>query len=469
MNRLVFVSPVLALLPGFALAQGAKDEAKALLEKEIQRQVEERAGALRIQEGLAEAEDVLTGLSSFETLQKNTATTLEDLLSSDEGKKIAAHPPALTAFRREKERFAEHAPSEPTLDTWKKAVTAYRDALKEASTKKPLLLPLDPTEIGKLHRIQGLLSEKQATLSQIQSVLQGLPALASNPSVPDLSKARTLRDEIQRLDAAEAKALAEAIHAATEEAKEEGRTLLVDVAKLTATEDAKAEAEKERNEAREELRRQKERWAIDDREREQKHKEETDALKRDLEAKNAELLEKNLSFDAEVKRRVDETERRHQDELQRIQEERDLFEAELKARGIEVDLKKDRILRDAEKKLLIAKCQTGEVKTRLALFLEPGFWNPGTAGRSTTPKPMSFAAINACGALERDHNGEPTAKALKTLAEILSQPDKARDGLTWKSPRGWNTNPDKLRQLGEIQALLIELGPTLVELKMLAP
>lgn len=120
-------------------------------------------------------------------------------------------------------------------------------------------------------------------------------------------------------------------------------------------------------------------------------------------------------------------------------------------------------LDDARRIELRNKASTSEVQGKLAPFITPGYWQIG--GIKPDLKPLSFSALQAHGALE------PTIKGMDRLVEIASRvSDHVRP--RWKLERGrnlWHKSPQDMEKVKETQALLVELGPVLVELKMLEP
>ena len=109
----------------------------------------------------------------------------------------------------------------------------------------------------------------------------------------------------------------------------------------------------------------------------------------------------------------------------------------------------------------------------LGALLEPGLWQPGRKlDASQPPGPISFSALQGYGALERSTSG------LKRLASVfISKDDKSRSRLGKWMPGGkvlWvsgvqNGRPDAVQKFTAVQDILVELGPILVDLGMLAP
>lgn len=118
---------------------------------------------------------------------------------------------------------------------------------------------------------------------------------------------------------------------------------------------------------------------------------------------------------------------------------------------------------EAKRVELRKKAADPEVQNQLAPFLTPGYWRPGAAGNiSYDKKPHSLSQLQGSGALDESLAG------LRKLADIACS---TRDQLRprWKLPQYWPKNPQQLEKVKAAQQLLIELGPVLVELKMLEP
>lgn len=118
---------------------------------------------------------------------------------------------------------------------------------------------------------------------------------------------------------------------------------------------------------------------------------------------------------------------------------------------------------EARRVVLRKKAADPEVQGQLAPFLTPGYWRPGAVGNmSYDKKPHSLSQLQGSGALDESQAG------LRKLADIACSP---RDQLRprWKLPQYWLKNPQQMEKVKSAQRLLIELGPVLVELKMLEP
>jgi len=145
-------------------------------------------------------------------------------------------------------------------------------------------------------------------------------------------------------------------------------------------------------------------------------------------------------------------------------------EADRYAQNVDARLKREGKVSVADKKLLEQKCRSPEVLQKLGPFLGKGWARPCERGMnvrgnydSVEPVSVSLADLQQTGALNKTGNG------CDVLYGIASTPlDQLRP--RWPSHRGgWRSDAATSKLVPEAQALLIELGPTLVELGMLQP
>lgn len=124
---------------------------------------------------------------------------------------------------------------------------------------------------------------------------------------------------------------------------------------------------------------------------------------------------------------------------------------------------------EAEHDRLVEKAKTAEVQQLLAPFITKGYYQYRNGiMRDAEPGPFSYTGLKGYGALN------PTTQGLTRLNELAHDggdlaPGNDRQGL-WKFanyPGGWSATDQEYMK--RVQDLLRELGPTLVELKMLAP
>ena len=116
---------------------------------------------------------------------------------------------------------------------------------------------------------------------------------------------------------------------------------------------------------------------------------------------------------------------------------------------------------EARKVELRRKADDPEIRARLAPFITPGYWQLHSMGMEK--KPLSFTALQSTGALES------TPKGGQTMAKILSfGGDKIRPRWNINSAY-WISKPENIERIKEARQLLSELGPVLVEMKLLEP
>jgi hypothetical protein len=170
---------------------------------------------------------------------------------------------------------------------------------------------------------------------------------------------------------------------------------------------------------------------------------------------------------AEAQRMEQETTRANREAAER------LAAAEAKRIGDEASATIAKQESEAEHARLVAKAKTSEVRHYLATFLAKGYYQPTGSYlnikyvRTTDEKPVSFSAIKTSGALDKSVQG------LRTLV-VLASPGWSASG-SWHDRPAWNFNRETFdwsksdqEFIQRSQDLLRELGPTMVELKMLS-
>jgi len=116
---------------------------------------------------------------------------------------------------------------------------------------------------------------------------------------------------------------------------------------------------------------------------------------------------------------------------------------------------------EARKTVLRQKASDPKIQAKLAPFTTPGIWQikgPGT----TDFKPLSFVQLQTAGALE--------PSGLQKLVGIArNHYDKVRPRWNFLSLNIERSKPDEVKLAREVQDLLNELGPVLVEMGQLQP
>ena len=124
-------------------------------------------------------------------------------------------------------------------------------------------------------------------------------------------------------------------------------------------------------------------------------------------------------------------------------------------------VKRDEVLDEARNLELRQKAQDPAIQATLKPLTTPGYWQIDKM--SLELKPHSLTKLQTRGSLEA------TPRGATELARILTDKnDKVRPRLKMY-PNQFLRHPEQLEQVTGIQRLLDELGPVLVELKMLEP
>ena len=172
--------------------------------------------------------------------------------------------------------------------------------------------------------------------------------------------------------------------------------------------------------------------------------------------------------DAEAKRILEEANQKAAKMVAEAEEKKAALEREIalkKAEQTKEDAKTKvqvETAQDEARKIELRKKATDPtLQAKLAPFLTPGYWQ--LTETTLDKKPLSFTKLKNAGALE------PTPKGGATLATIVStSTDKVRP--RWKiNPQLYTRYPDAIERINEAQKLLTELGPVLVEMKLLEP
>ena len=143
--------------------------------------------------------------------------------------------------------------------------------------------------------------------------------------------------------------------------------------------------------------------------------------------------------------------------------ERDLAEreAKLKLAASQTKVAVQNTVDEAQKVELRKKASDPALQAKLAPFITPG--SKGVYKDSYDQQPLSYSELQNYGALA------PTVEGLDKLVFIgTNLGDRVRP--RWKINRVlYRKHNDQLAMVKEVQQLLIELGPVLVEMKLLEP
>jgi hypothetical protein len=118
-------------------------------------------------------------------------------------------------------------------------------------------------------------------------------------------------------------------------------------------------------------------------------------------------------------------------------------------------------LEEARKIALRTKASDPLNLGKLTPFTTPGYRQ--NRGMTADKHPWSYSGLQAAGALQSN------LKGMDRLVELaVDKKDTVRPRWPYH-PNFWGRDPDNVAKIKEAQDLLIELGPTLVELKLLEP
>ncbi|MEM6484199.1 MAG: hypothetical protein AAF662_04360 [Pseudomonadota bacterium] len=134
--------------------------------------------------------------------------------------------------------------------------------------------------------------------------------------------------------------------------------------------------------------------------------------------------------------------------------------ASAEALSAQSQLERERNAGEARLEALATKAESPEIKQIFAPLINPGLFQPSPPRRERgrEARPMSFGELARSGSLE------PTDEGLRDLMEAVNQRHNRERG-SWVEP----TAAEDWAELRRRQALLRELGPTMVELGLLSP
>jgi hypothetical protein len=165
----------------------------------------------------------------------------------------------------------------------------------------------------------------------------------------------------------------------------------------------------------------------------------------------------------ENQRRLSETEIRLKNALAEIERSKKMAAATRTASDVETDLAAKKVLDEAAKKKRMDQCRDPEVQRLLAPFLAEGYTQPNVEGLQPDKLPISYSKLVSCNALQPDRTG---LIRLLTVATWTGDRVRPRWGYT---PFFDKLEANQLEEIKKAQQYLRDLGPTMVELKMLAP
>ncbi|HRK23051.1 MAG TPA: hypothetical protein PLX06_14630, partial [Fimbriimonadaceae bacterium] len=175
----------------------------------------------------------------------------------------------------------------------------------------------------------------------------------------------------------------------------------------------------------------------------------------------AEIVKIRESAQAEAARIVANAKAEAEAKLAAVDRELAMKKAEQIKADTETKVAAETVIDEAKKLELRKKAQDPAIQAKLKPFTTPGYWQVDKM--TLDLKPHSFTKLKSRGALES------TVKGSRELVRIVTdKDDKVRP--RWKMQAFYFMNyPEQIEQVKEAQTLLNELGPTLVEMKMLEP
>ena len=144
--------------------------------------------------------------------------------------------------------------------------------------------------------------------------------------------------------------------------------------------------------------------------------------------------------------------------------EASVIQAKGEAKKTDSEIEAQRMLAEAQKKVLREKASRVDLRNQLAAYLTPGYFLPPARGamgsqRSYDKKPMSYGRLSELGALN------PTMDGLHTFVAIGVNRGNDRPRLNEQFLlQYWDRMTGLLEQAKGLQQLMIELGPTWVEM-----
>lgn len=177
----------------------------------------------------------------------------------------------------------------------------------------------------------------------------------------------------------------------------------------------------------------------------------------------AKEAERKKADDAVAAAKAAQVAQEAKDQVARTEAERD---AAQKRAEIEKQSLRDTVEREQKNKL----AASDEVGRLLRPFLAEGYWQPAKRPEEWLQKgPVSFSGLQTIGALEDTPRGlQQLLTAGTKPPNSAPPPDKVRP--RWGYPYHLRSlSPAQIEELKTAQRFLRELGPTMVELKMLSP
>jgi hypothetical protein len=380
---------------------------------------------------------------SFELNARHTAELLDKLaeevaafekerqaiLTNDEGKVIAADPATFMTFLRLHENPVT---TSSEVNDKRIAAQAMMTSLQSEKAMPDVGYLPSPELFDELGSLSAWAKDRYTRLQAQRATLNTL--MATPKPNTEMRTAQTMAVAIQEYHANWRRLLAESRILGEQEAKAESRKVVVEAARLAKLEQAQAESERILEQSRAEIAQLK------------------------LEQEKAIL---QLKMDAERQRF--EAEKRYEDALAEIERLRRDAEVNRNVDSRRAKLKRQEKLDETDREENATMLRTPEVRSLLSNVMAEGYWQPGKRGQARKPGPVSYSQMQAIGALNSDSRG--LNNFLRMMNDFHNdRPRWCRRGKKF----GGLSNVEKER-LVRTQQLIIEHGPLMVELGMLAP
>lgn len=420
-----------ATLHGQVTGQDLDDDSRRAERKRRQQESEGSFRRIVIERLADRAEEAIDFLTQLEQSIEDLDSRMRSLLTDDDGKRLAADGHASMGFVR---LFELPLPTVGDVRSRKESTKALLNGLRrELEMDNVGYIP--PEDVS--NEIIAQFYWAQDRLARIREERGWLEAAIKRaPSNIDLKSARTLKQATDMFMVNRVDTWLIGVLQGIEDASDESKEIVRDKARLIEVERALAESERMWRAALAQI----EQMKIEDEVR----------VKRETAAERERLTLATIAYENKLA------------ELRRKEED---AEAQRKADELKAQLERDKTLDDAKKPMLVKRCQDPETRTILAPFLDKGMVRPsgnrGTRYYDTIePVPVSLKDLYACGALDQTPEGLD-----KLYWATIDPQDTMRT--RWRRSQQWRTTPALREKLVNAQKLLIELGPTLVELEML--
>lgn len=369
-------------------------------------------------------------LTDLEGKGSSFQARFEGLMTNDEGKRLAQDPIAFMTYIRYKDD-----PIVPLgeIASRKKALDSLLGQLK--TELKSQNVGFHPPESQKRDTDEQYfwVRERLARVGERNEWIDS--ALARAPKLADPKTAKPLEAVVRAYEIERQEFWDKARQKGEAAANEESESMVIDKARMAAMESRLKEAEVMISKMKAE--------------REVEFKRITTDTQQKL--AEAEIREKNLLAELDRAKKLAEATRRVED--------------------AKAEAKSSRMGLEADKTLDKQRCEDPEVKRLLAPFLAHGKYQPGMNKEemlTADSKAISLSRLRSYGAME------PTPTGIQKLLEVATSKPLQRPIDTMRvrwghKPRLRDNSPESVDEMKKAQQLLIELGPTMVELGMLQP